>query len=206
MNIRNTTAVDLNAILYKARIDLAHLYDKSAAKFAKKVKARQESDQAAFHRQQAETLRTAILDLFWDQERLGFYDFNTTSGGRNEQLTAAHWYPLWAGIIPNEVQTNATKAFGAYSSLNLVMKKYNGTVPSTFVPTGLQWGEPLSIPVLNVERLRYFYFYLQTSRTLGHHTFTLPSRRSRACPETYLPTRSQHRLPTIHGTFYPTIT
>jgi alpha,alpha-trehalase len=141
LNVRNTTAVDLNAILYKAHIDLATLYTMSSQSLAKRVLRRADSDQASYHLNAAATLKTAILDLFWDPNRLAFYDFNTTSNARNEQLTAAHWYPLWAGIIPDQVKNNATAAFGAYSSLNLVMRKFNGTIPATFVSTGLQWGE-----------------------------------------------------------------
>lgn len=146
LNVRNTTAVDLNAILYKAHIDLATLYTMSSQSMAKRVIRRSDSDRASFHRGAAATLKGAILDLFWDPNRLAFYDFNTTSSARNEQLTAAHWYPLWAGIIPDEVKSNATAAFGAYSSLNLVMRKFNGTIPATFITTGLQWDFPNAWP------------------------------------------------------------
>jgi len=140
LNVRNTTAVDLNSILYKAHIDLATLYDMSAGSLAKRVLRRAPSDSASHHRAVASTLHTAIMDLFWDSGRLAFYDFNRTSNARNQQLTAAHWYPLWAGIIPDVVKTNVTAAFSTYSSLNLVMRKFNGTIPATFLTTGLQWG------------------------------------------------------------------
>ncbi|PVF98538.1 trehalase-domain-containing protein [Serendipita vermifera] len=146
LNVRNTTAVDLNAILYKARLDLATLYDLSAGSLAKGVVRRQGSEKAQYHRDIAGKIRESVLDLFWDKDRLGFYDFNLTSNARNEQFTAAHWYPLWAGIIPDEVKSNATAAFGAYSSLNLVMRKFNGTIPATFVNTGLQWDFPNAWP------------------------------------------------------------
>jgi alpha,alpha-trehalase len=80
--------------------------------------------------------------LFWDAERLGFYDFNLTANARSAQLTAAHWYPLWANIIPDEVKSDKDKAFGAFASLNFALRRYNGTYPATFVETGLQWGKP----------------------------------------------------------------
>jgi len=79
--------------------------------------------------------------LFWDAGRLAFYDFNLTSNARNTQLTAAHWYPLWANIIPDEIQSSKDKAFGAFASLNFVLRRYNGTYPATFLETGLQWGK-----------------------------------------------------------------
>jgi alpha,alpha-trehalase len=99
LNVRNTTAVDLNAILYKARLDVATLYDMSSGSLAKGVVRRAGSERAQYHRDVASKIRASVLDLFWDADRLGFYDFNLTSHSRNTQLTAAHWYPLWAGIM-----------------------------------------------------------------------------------------------------------
>jgi len=51
------------------------------------------------------------------------------------------FYPLWAGIIPDEVLADGSgqKAFGMFSSVNMVMNKYNGTIPVTMVQTGQQW-------------------------------------------------------------------
>ncbi|KAF8487941.1 hypothetical protein JB92DRAFT_2836479 [Gautieria morchelliformis] len=43
---------------------------------------------AAFHRTQAAHLRTAILDLFWDPAKLGFYAFGRTSNARG---TKDYW-------------------------------------------------------------------------------------------------------------------
>lgn len=54
-------------------------------------------------------------------------------------MTAAAFYPYWNGIIPNEVRRSEEAAFGAFSSVHLVMSRYNGTFPSTFVETHQQW-------------------------------------------------------------------
>lgn len=35
---------------------------------------------------------------------------------RNDIFTAATYYPFWVGIIPDEILTNATNAFGAFAS------------------------------------------------------------------------------------------
>ena len=125
----------------QSRIDLANLYDLSAGNLAKRVRRQAPSDRAAYHREVAATLKAGILDLFWDEERLAFYDFNLTANARNTQLTAAHWYPLWANIIPDEIRSSKDKAFGAFASLNFAMRRYNGTYPATFLETGLQWGK-----------------------------------------------------------------
>ncbi|KAG8810577.1 hypothetical protein FRC17_002869 [Serendipita sp. 399] len=153
LNVRNTTAVDLNALVYKGHVDLAEMYDLRDKSLARRGedgggshKKRQggggsggSGSGASFHRTQAANLKAAILDLFWDEDRLAFYDFNLTSRQRNEQLTAAHWTPLWAGIVPEQVQRNETAAFGVFSSLHLVLRKFNGTIPATFIESGLQW-------------------------------------------------------------------
>ena len=94
---------------------------------------------AAMHTAAAGNLRSAILDLFWDPSKLAFYDFNTTSNARNDVFSVAHFYPFWSGIIPDEVLGNETAAFGAFSSVNMVMNVYNGTFPTTFIESGLQW-------------------------------------------------------------------
>jgi hypothetical protein len=37
---------------------------------------------------------------------------------------------------------NSTAAFAFFSSVNMVLNKYNGTYPTTFIDTGLQWYVP----------------------------------------------------------------
>ena len=107
------------------------------------------------HQRAAAQLREAILDLFWDPERLTFYDFNLTSSARNSFFSAAHFYPLWSGVIPPEVfqasSDNADRreerAFVAYgSALEMILKNYKGTFPATFKKTGQQWDMPNAWP------------------------------------------------------------
>ncbi|KAL4066430.1 glycoside hydrolase family 37 protein [Scleroderma yunnanense] len=134
-NIKNTIPVCLNSILYKAHMLLAALYGES------------DPTSAASHEQTAASIRSGILDLMWDANKLAFYDFNLTSNSRNSLFSIATFYPVWNGIIPNEVLTSQSNAFGYFAAVNLVMNKYNGTVPTTFVDwTGLQWDAPNSWP------------------------------------------------------------
>lgn len=71
--------------------------------------------------------------------QLAFYDFNTGTNARNDVFSAAAFYPFWSGIIPDEVLSSSENAFGVFSSLNLVLNRYNGTFPATFIDSGLQW-------------------------------------------------------------------
>jgi alpha,alpha-trehalase len=84
----------------------------------------------------AQSLHSAVLDVLWDPSKLAFYDFNIAAKARNGIFSAA---TLWAGIIQNEMLTAQDKAFGFFSTLNMVMHRYNGTYPTTFMDTGLQW-------------------------------------------------------------------
>ncbi|KAI6107675.1 glycoside hydrolase family 37 protein [Pisolithus croceorrhizus] len=130
-NIRNTIPICLNSILYKAHTLLADLYGDS------------NSTASAAHLQIAANIRAGILDLMWDASKLAFYDFNLTSNARNSFFSAATYYPVWVGIIPDEVLSSQSNAFGYFAAVNLVMNKYNGTVPTTFVDwTGQQWDAP----------------------------------------------------------------
>lgn len=38
-------------------------------------------------------------------------------------------YPFWLNIYPPDLVSNETALFGAFSSINLVLHKYNGSVP-----------------------------------------------------------------------------
>ncbi|KAG5645457.1 hypothetical protein DXG03_006002 [Asterophora parasitica] len=146
LNVRNTIAVDLNSILYKDHILLADLYGSN-------------STSASRHRTAAAALRTGILDLLWDPSKLAFYDYNLATNTRNSIFSAANFYPLWSGIIPDEVLSGQEKAFGYFSSLNLVLNRYNGTFPVTFIDSGLQWDAPNAWPP-------HQYIVLQALRAL----------------------------------------
>ena len=52
------------------------------------------------------------------------------------------YYPPWVGIVPEELVSDSTKAFGIFSSINMMLRRYSGpgTYPTTFVESGLQWG------------------------------------------------------------------
>ncbi|KAK7689932.1 hypothetical protein QCA50_006571 [Cerrena zonata] len=137
LNVRGTLPVDLNSILYGAHTILASLYSNQSRSAA-----------AANHTTAAAALKEGILDLFWDTDKRAFYDFNLTAGARGTVLSAANFYPLWNHIIPPEVLADGSgaTAFGIFSSLNLVLNRYNGTYPVTFHETGLQWDSPNSWP------------------------------------------------------------
>lgn len=104
------------------------------------------STAVSLHEAAAANIRAGILDLFWDPSKLAFYDFNLTSNSRNNVFSAATFYPLWAGITPDEVLDSPTNAFGFFSSINMVLRRYNGTYPTTFIESGLQWDAPNAWP------------------------------------------------------------
>ncbi|KAG6815928.1 hypothetical protein H0H87_010115 [Tephrocybe sp. NHM501043] len=131
LDVRNTIAVDLNNKNHAILADLYRSNDKTAA---------------STHRDAAAALRAGVLDLLWDPVKLAFYDYNIGTKSRNSLFSAAHFYPLWSGIVPPELLSSSDKAFGYFSSLNLVLNRYNGTFPSTFIDSGLQWDAPNTWP------------------------------------------------------------
>ncbi|KAJ7713002.1 trehalase [Mycena metata] len=134
LNVKGTVPVDLNSILYKNRLLMAQLYGTS------------NKTAAARHTTAAAAIKEGVLDLFWNATKLAFYDFNLGSNARNDVFSTATFYPFWSGIFPPEVLANATNAFGAFSALNMVLNRYNGTMPVTFIETGLQWDAPNAWP------------------------------------------------------------
>ncbi|KAH9947465.1 glycoside hydrolase [Amylocystis lapponica] len=137
LNVKSNIPTCLNSILYKAHTILEDFY--SSGSYAN-------STLASSHQQTASQLREGILDLLWDKSKLAFYDFNLTSQSRNSIYTAATFYPFWNGIIPNEVVSSSSNAFGFFSALNMVLNRYNGTMPVTFLDSGLQWDAPNAWP------------------------------------------------------------
>lgn len=149
LNVRSTVPVDLNSILYKNHLLLAGLYGNSSA------------DQAAVQRHQAAAaaLKSGLLDLCWDSSKVAFYDFNLATNTRNDVFSVAAFYPFWNGIIPDQILADAKSAFAAFSSVNMVLNRYNGTFPTTFIDTGLQWDAPNAWPP-------HQYIVLQALRSL----------------------------------------
>lgn len=97
---------------------------------------------AAQHRLASASLKAAILDLFWDPQRVSFYDYNLTASARGTFYSPAALWPYWNDIIPPEVLTSEVKAMQAFSALRMTLTRYNGTFPASFLVTGLQWDAP----------------------------------------------------------------
>ena len=149
LNVRSIIPVCLNSILcayFPYHIQFARIpnpsLDKAHLLLADLYESGNNASAVSTHRDAAESIREGVIDLFWDSSKLAFYDFNLTSNARSDIYTAATFYPLWNGIIPNEVLASSQNAFGFFSALNLVLNRYNGTFPVTFLETGLQWYVP----------------------------------------------------------------
>ncbi|KAJ7599902.1 glycoside hydrolase family 37 protein [Mycena floridula] len=196
LNVRGTIGVDLNSILYKNHILMAQLYGTS------------NPSAAARHRAAAASLRAGILDLFWDATKLAFYDFNLKTNARNDVFSVATFYPLWSGIIPDELlrgglntananaNTTGNAAFGFFASVNMVMNRYNGTFPTTFIDTGLQWDAPNAWPphqYIVLSALRALPSNITSGPTLspvaGANTFSLVPAGQLGLAESGLPTQ-----------------
>ncbi|KAG7444163.1 glycoside hydrolase [Guyanagaster necrorhizus] len=163
LNVRNTIPVDLNSILYRNHIIMEQLYSDNETAAMK-------------HHDKATSVREGILDLSWNSTKMGFYDFNIASGTQNHVFSAASYYPVWSGITPVEILRSAEDAFKYFAPLNLVLKRYNGTFPSTFLDTSLQWDFPNTWAP-------HQYIILQALRALPSHIadvtlFALSSNQS----------------------------
>jgi alpha,alpha-trehalase len=113
-----------------------------------------------------------VLDLLWDPAKLAFYDFNTTARARNGVLSAASFYPVWAGILPDELLAPASNngtgnAYRFFASLHMVLARYNGTYPPTFLESGLQWDAPNAWPP-------HQYILMQALRALPANVSAAP--------------------------------
>ncbi|TIB12944.1 hypothetical protein E3P92_02430 [Wallemia ichthyophaga] len=131
LNIRQIIPVDLNSILYKVHMAAASLYQMTSSN----------KSQIDGHRERAEEIKEAILDLNWDdsEDSLVFKDFNTTSSDYSDAWSLASYYPYWAGIIPGSVLGSTDTAQSAFAGLRFVLDRYNGSLPATLFESGMQW-------------------------------------------------------------------
>jgi len=153
-----------------------HFPDKAHRILAEYFKKAGSTSKATSHNNTASKLHAGILDLFWDSNKLAFYDYNLTSNARNSLYSLATFYPFWVGIVPPDVLSDQSKAFGAFSSINMVMSRYNGTLPTTFIETGLQWDLPNAWPphqYIALEALRNLPSNLTTNALPGDNSFDL---------------------------------
>ncbi|KAJ7683028.1 Six-hairpin glycosidase-like protein [Mycena rosella] len=185
LNVKSIVPVDLNSILYKNRVLMAQLY------------GTRNNAAAARHTAAATALKAGVLDLFWNGTKLAFYDFNLATNTRNNFFSAATFYPFWSGIVPSEVLASAQNAFGAFASLNMVLNRYHGTLPVSFIESGLQWDAPNTWPP-------HQYIALQALRALppnvtaavipaaviGHGSFSLVPAGQLGVSEAALPLRN----------------
>ncbi|KZT57237.1 glycoside hydrolase family 37 protein, partial [Calocera cornea HHB12733] len=147
LNVRGVVPVDLNSMLANAHLMLAGLYNISGAmQGASGAGGAGNGTAQEVHTQKGEELGRAVLDLMWDEERVAFYDWNLTANARGDVFSAAHYYPFWNNIIPPSLLSNATRLRQAFGTLNLMLDMYNGSVPVTFLNTGLQWDFPNAWP------------------------------------------------------------
>ena len=149
---------------------------------------------ASKYRTIAANIRAGILDLFWDSSKLAFYDFNLTSNSRNSVFSAATFYPLWTGIVPDELISSSSNAFGFFSSINMVLRRFNGTYPPTFIESGLQWDAPNAWPphqYIALEALRALPANVSSGEVpqprSGQSAFTLVPRGQLGLEESALP-------------------
>ncbi|KAJ6584320.1 Six-hairpin glycosidase-like protein [Mycena capillaripes] len=182
LNVKGLVPVDLNSILYKSRVLMAQLYGAS------------NKTAAARHTAAAEAIKEGVLDLCWNATKLAFYDFNLAGNTRNDVFSLAHFYPFWSGIIPPEVLASKENAFGAFASLNMVLNRYNGTLPVTFIETGLQWDAPNAWPphqYIALQALRALPANVTTGAlptpSAGAGTFSLVPEGQLGVPESALP-------------------
>ncbi|QRW25353.1 trehalase [Rhizoctonia solani] len=132
VQIRRIIPVDLNSILYRCHILIAELYERAVD---------DESPYAWQHKQRheiaASLLKSAILDLHWNENKTGFYDFELDTHG--SKLKGP--------------RTGVSKTFGAelhlrHSGAEFGPNLYGGPLPATVTKSGQQWDFPNAWPPL----------------------------------------------------------
>lgn len=87
--------VDLNSLLYKFELDLAHLIDKHfAGTFQGKT--------SQHFAEKAQIRKELIKKYLWDEAKGFFFDYHVPSGKRSNYINATSLYPLWAKLVSDK--------------------------------------------------------------------------------------------------------
>ncbi|CAE6505626.1 unnamed protein product [Rhizoctonia solani] len=173
IQIRRIVPVDLNSILYRCHTLIAELYERAVD---------DESPYAWQHKQRheiaASLLKTAVLDLHWDEARAGFYDFEldahdskseeARTGRIRDVWSGATFAPFWSGIWPQSVMDSQFKAMQVFAGMRDLLKRYEGPLPATVIKSGQQWDFPNAWPPLQyiaIKALQNIPYNLSTADT-----------------------------------------
>ncbi|ORX96141.1 glycoside hydrolase [Basidiobolus meristosporus CBS 931.73] len=140
LNTRQVVPTDLNAILY--------MNEKTLAEFHQTVQANQTGDKIQYYNKVANTRKSNILKLLWDEQDLHYYDFNATSGSVQKLFTPSNYWPFWAEIFPNGFITRPNKVMKTFSIVEQFANKFVAGIPTTEINSTLQWDFPNAWPPL----------------------------------------------------------
>ncbi len=116
--------IDLNCLLYHAERTLSEIYT---------LKGDNKSSEK--YQTLAEKRKTVIQDIFWDDKRRCFYDYDWKKEEKRNNLTTAIAFPLYFKVA-TEAQASHIKDIIESKLLR------NGGVVTTTIRSGQQWDEP----------------------------------------------------------------
>ncbi|KAL3908685.1 MAG: hypothetical protein SGPRY_009703, partial [Prymnesium sp.] len=134
---------DLNAILYKNERSLATLHSQLATLLpSHPSEAAASRRQAEAYERAANARRNAMRAYLWGPSSGRWHDFLWRSNDRSDELTAASYVPLWAGMASRD------EAEAAVASLKASGLIQPGGVATTLIDSGEQWDFPNAWPPL----------------------------------------------------------
>jgi alpha,alpha-trehalase len=92
--------VDLNALLYKAEIDIARTIETVFGGTLKLEDGSAETSAAWYAR--ASRRQQLVTQFLWDEEAGLFFDYDLVNRKRHAFVSATTFYPLWAGLATGE--------------------------------------------------------------------------------------------------------
>ncbi len=113
--------VCLNSLLYR--------YETDMAVFAKTLGR---GDEVTAWQEYAESRKSTMTRLLWDEQQGGFFEFVTSTGKRSTYLYATAFYPLWAGLAtPEQAKTIVVRLLPKLAQAHgLAMLMLDGQIPA----------------------------------------------------------------------------
>ncbi|KAJ3046211.1 hypothetical protein HDV00_000023 [Rhizophlyctis rosea] len=136
--------IDLNSIMYANQITLQKLHTLANNR-----------DKAMYYRKEATRQHLAIWEIFWDDDKKVWRDWDLKLAKRREAFNAGVFWPFWSGAAlsdpraPIDSNTNATSCdnlLKPFDELEYILNTWPGGIPTTYYNTSMQWDLPNGWP------------------------------------------------------------
>ncbi|KXN69246.1 glycoside hydrolase family 37 protein [Conidiobolus coronatus NRRL 28638] len=153
LHTRQVIPADLNALIYQIERNLIQLHKTALSNSPndcdeERTKNQVHKDLIQQYDQRSKDRVKIMHELMWDTSDYSFHDYLIDSNQKYPYFSASNYWPFWTGAITDELKSDYDSLSKVYNKVAEIGEKYPGGIPSTLLPSHLQWDLPNSWPPL----------------------------------------------------------